>query len=318
MNKLKVKYMKLSNFLPIVLLISLLHVSGTSQQIAHTSIFEGTKAYWNPAATGITPHVKTDLWFRQQWLGFGSNAPRTGYIGFQYPFVDMSMAAGGMLTFDQTGPVSKTGIILNYNYQLRGFLAENAQLSLGISAGGQQYSFSSGDVLFYDVNDVLLQGSNTSSFYPTIGAGMYYMSTREEYYENVFFLGISYNQIYSTDVLINQFNQKRENHIVFNLGSKIYTENTYIEPSLTVNITNPEIIDFIAAAKYEMRDVFWAGIGYSSVGELVIQGGYILDRFGSRYGQLKIGVIGNIGINESAGEFGPGTEIYIAYRFEVK
>jgi len=287
-----------------------------AQQQAYTSIFEGTKAYWNPAGAGVLPYMKTDVWFRQQWLGFGSTAPRTGFIGFEYPFSDMNMAAGAMVTFDQTGPVSKKGLNLNYNYQLRGFLTEEGQLSLGIRAGFQQYAFSKDDVLFYDTNDQLLQANNTSTIYPTVGAGFYYMSTTDEYYDNMFYFGGSYNQIYTTDVLINQFNQKRENHIVFNIGSKIYSPDSFIEPSLTVNYTNPEFIDFIAAARYEMRNAFWAGIGYSSVSEVSVEGGVILDKFGGRYGQLRAGVIGNISISDEIGNFGPGAEIYISYRFE--
>lgn len=298
-------------------ILSATYTSSDAQQIAYTSMFDGTRSYWNPAASGLTPHIKTDLWFRQQWLGFGGNAPRTGFIGFQLPFVDMNMAASGMITFDQTGPVSKKGLQLNYNYQLRGVLSEDAKLSLGISAGFQQYAFSSSDVLFNDVNDQLLQGNNTSTLYPTFGAGFYYMSSTEEYYDNVFFLGGGYSQIYTTDVLINQYNQQRENHVVFNLGSRIYSRDSYLEPSLTVNYTNPEFIDFIAAMKYEMRDRFWLGFGYSSVSEIAVEGGFVLDRFGSRDGQLRIGVIGNIGISDNVSYFGPGAEFYVAYLFRV-
>lgn len=303
----------------IVALVTILSISSIcyGQQIAHTSTFEGTKAFWNPAATAITPAMQTDVWFRQQWLGFGNTAPRTGYVGFQMPFTDLSMGAGGAVHFDQTGPVSKAGLQLNYSYQLKGILRENSQLSLGISAGFQQYSFNKDNVIFNDPNDVLLQANNTSALYPTVGAGLYYMSSTEAYYENNFFFGLSYNQLYSTDVLINDFNQRRERHVIFNIGSKIYGDESFIEPSLTVNVTTPEIINFIAAAKYEMRDRFWVGLGYSSVSELVLQGGYVLDRIASRYDQLRIGIIGNVGINDSVSNFGPGTELYISYRFEV-
>jgi len=308
------QYSKLTLLLAFMLTIS---NSLFAQQLAHTSTFEGTKAYWNPAATAITPHMQTDLWFRQQWVGFGSTAPRTGYIGFQMPFVDQNMGAGGMVHFDQTGPVSKTGLQLNYNYQLRGILREDAQLSLGISAGFNQYAFNKDNVIFNDANDVLLQANTNSILYPTIGAGLYYLSSTDTYYDNVFYFGLSYNQLYATDVLINDFNQERERHMIFNMGTKIYSSESYVEPSLTVNVTSPEIVNFIAAIKYELRDRFWAGIGYSSVSELVLQGGYVIDRIASRYDQLRIGIIGNVGINDAISNFGPGTEIYIAYRFEV-
>jgi len=313
MNTLKTTLVHIAVLAAVLFMAPLCH----GQQIAHTSTFEGTKAFWNPAATAITPAMQTDVWFRQQWLGFGSTAPRTGYVGFQMPFTDLSMGAGGMVHFDQTGPVSKAGLQLNYSYQLKGILRENSQLSLGISGGFQQYSFNKDNVIFNDQNDVLLQANSTSALYPTIGAGLYYMSSTDAYYENSFYFGLSYNQLYSTDVLINDFNQQRERHVIFNIGSKIYGDDSFIEPSLTVNVTTPEIINFIAAAKYEMRDRFWVGLGYSSVSELVLQGGYVIDRIASRYDQLRIGIIGNIGINDSVSNFGPGTELYISYRFDV-
>jgi len=290
---------------------------GEAQQIAHTSIFEGTKAYWNPAAIGLTPHFKTDVWLRQQWLGFGSTAPRTGYIGAEYPFLDMNMTAGGMITFDQTGPVSKTGLQVNYAYQLKGVLTEEAILSLGIKAGGQQYAFGKDDVVFNDAGDVLLQADKTSTIFPTVGAGVFFKSSTEEWYQNVFFAGLAYHQLYSTDVLVNGFNQKRQSHIFLNLGSRIYSPDSYVEPSLIVNYTNPEIVDFIATVKYEMRNTFWMGFGYSSVSDISLEGGYILNDFGSRDSQLRLGIIGHMGVSEGASSFGPGAEIYVAYLFDM-
>lgn len=287
-----------------------------AQQIAHSSIIDDTKAFWNPASIGLTPHMKTDVWLRQQWFGFGGTAPRTGFIGVEYPFVDNNMTLGGMATFDQSGPIKKTGMQVNYSYQLRGVLNDEAMLSLGIKTGAHQYSFNKNDVLYNDNDDILLN-DNTSTLYPTFGAGMYYKSTTEEWYETVFYAGVAYQQIFATDVLVNDFNQERQNHIFMNIGTKIYSSESYVEPSLAVNYTAPEIINFIAKIKYEMRNRFWMGFGYSSVSEISLEGGYILDDFGNRNSQLKIGMVGHIGVSEGSSQFGPGAEIYAAYLFDL-
>ena len=141
-----------------------------AQQLAQSSFVEDAKHYWNPAATGVDNHMHTSVFFRQQWLGFGSSAPRTGFLSFQYPFVDMNMSAGAIVNFDQTGPVSKKGLQLTYAYKLKEILGEDSQLSLGINAGFQQYAFSSSDQVFNDEGDALLQGGNSSAFYPAVGA----------------------------------------------------------------------------------------------------------------------------------------------------
>jgi len=86
---------------------------------------------------------------------------------------------------------------------------------------------------------------------------------------------------------------------------------------LIINYTNPEIVDFIATAKYEMRNTFWMGFGYSSVSDISVEGGYILDDVGSRDSQLRLGIIGHIGVSEGASNFGPGAEVYVAYLFDM-
>jgi len=159
----------------------------SGQQLAQSSFVEEAKHYWNPAAAGVDANMKTSVFFRQQWLGFGSSAPRTGFLSIQYPFVDMNMSAGAIINFDQTGPVSKKGLQLAYAYKLKDMLGDDSQLSIGINAGFQQYVFNPAGETFSDLNDQLLQGSSSSALYPAIGAGIYYLSNTRTYDENVFF-----------------------------------------------------------------------------------------------------------------------------------
>lgn len=289
----------------------------SAQQLAQSTFVEEAKHYWNPAATGVDENMRTSLFFRQQWLGFGSSAPRTGFLSFQYPFVDMNMSAGAIINFDQTGPVSKKGLQLTYAYKLKEVLGEDSQLSLGINAGFQQYVFNPSGEIFNDEGDQLLQGGSSSALYPAIGAGVYYLSSTREYYENVFFVGFAYRNAFTTDVLVNESNQERERHIHFNVGTRVYQQDSYIEPSITVNYSKPDLIDIRAGLRYEMQDAFWAGLGYSTNNEVSFQGGVILPEFGNRYGSLRIGALGNFGISDSLSAFGPGFEFFIGYGYDL-
>ena len=289
---------------------------GESQQMAQSSFVEDAKHYWNPAATGVDNTMKTSLFFRQQWLGFGGG-PRTGFLSFQYPFVDMNMSAGAIVNFDQTGPVSKKGLQLTYAYKLRDILGDDSQLSLGINAGFQQYAFDPASQIFNDVDDVLLQGSSSSAIYPTIGGGVYFLSNTKEYDGNVFFAGLAYRNAFTTDVLINGSNQKRERHIHFNIGTRVYQQYSYIEPSITVNLTSPDQVDIRAGLRYEMDDAFWGGLGYSTTNEVSFQGGIIIPDFGNRYAKLRVGALANIGISADVKEFGPGFEIFVGYLYDI-
>ncbi len=290
----------------------------SAQQLAQSTFVEEAKHYWNPAATGVDEDMRTSLFFRQQWLGFGSSAPRTGFMSIQYPFIDMNMSAGAIINFDQTGPVSKKGLQLTYAYKLKGALGDESQLSLGINAGFQQYVFSPSAQVFNDVNDKLLQGSNSTALYPAIGAGIYYLSSTREYDENILFVGFAFRNAFATDVLINDNNQLRERHIHFNIGTRVYQPHSFIEPSITVNYTNPDMVDIRAGLRYEMEDAFWAGLGYATNNEVSFQGGIVVPRFGDRYGSLRIGGLGNFGISDNLSSFGPGLEIFVGYAYDLK
>ncbi len=302
-------------FIYIALLTSL---TISAQQTSQTTFFNESRAFWNPAYTGFDNKVSYNGFIRQQWLGFGLNAPRSVFADFQYPFVDYNMAASGGLQYDQTGPVSKRGVVLNYAYHLKDLNDNEASLSLGITAGGFQYVYNpSKEVVLHEDDPSLLSGTK-SGFYPSIGGGLFYQSSSRAFKGNsVFYFGGSFIQGYQTNVLVEEFNQKRVSHLTFEAGTKIYGYDYFWQPSISVNYTSPDIMDVLAGVVFEMRDKFWAGAGYSSVRELSVQGGYIINEIGGRDTRLRIGVLGNIGLGDKLENFGPGAELFARYELDL-
>ncbi len=301
-----------------IIIISALSVTiSYAQQLPYSSQFNQSRAVWNPAATAYDTYMHTDLHMRQQWLGF-DNAPRTGYASFEYPLLDYNMSGGAILSFDKTGPVSKIGLQLNYAYKLQGIFTREGQLSVGLGARFSQYTFDPSNAVVNEVEDPLLLGDRSSSFYPAATAGVFFISNPKMYDGgNVFFVGMSYSQVYAGNVLLNNISQDRYNHIFFEIGTRIQGYDSYFEPSLMLNYTSPELSTIIISGKYEMRDAFWAGLGYSSASDVSIQGGFILPEAGSRYAQLRLGVLANYGISDTASEFGLGFEAIVSYIYNL-
>ncbi len=288
-----------------------------AQQLPNSSHIAQSRTAWNPAFTAVGSDMIFDGFFRMQWIGF-SGAPVSGFASFQYPFQDYNMSGGALIHFDKTGPVNKLGIQFNYAYKLKSVLSRYGQLSLGISGNFSQYSFNGNSQIFNDDGDVLISNKRASSFFPSLGTGFYYTTSIREYKENTFFVGAAINQVYTTKVLVNDFDQVRQKHIHFNIGGRFYNYDTYIEPMITANIVKPDIIDVLYSLKFEKEDTFWAGLGYSSAGMMALQGGVIMDKFGSRYALLRIGGLATYGIGSSLAKTGPGFEFYIGYTVDTK
>ncbi len=298
-------------------LIFLFFSKVNAQQLANSSHFSETRVAWNPAFTAVGNDMIFDGFFRMQWIGF-KGAPITGFASFQYPLLKYNMSGGALLHFDQTGPVSKVGVQLNYAYKLKEVLSRYGQLSLGVSADFQQYSFNGAGEVFNDDNDGLILGGKSGVFFPSVGGGIFYTSNVREYRGNTFFVGAAMSQIYTTEVLVNDFDQVRQSHIHLNVGGRFYNYDTYFEPMITANIVNPAIIDVLYGLKFEKQNTFWAGAGFSSARMLAVQGGVILDEFGDRYSKLKIGILATYGAGSTLSNTGAGTELYIGYYFDKK
>lgn len=307
----------MKNLIYIIAISVITITSAVAQQLPYTSQLNDNRALWNPAATAYGTHMVTNVHMRQQWIGF-DGAPRTGSLMAEYPLLDYNMSGGAALTFDKTGPVSKIGLQLNYAYKLQNIFTRDGQLSAGISAGFTQYAFDPSNAVVNDTEDPLANGGRATTFFPSVTAGVFYISNPKKFDGgNVFFTGLSYSQVYAGDVLANSADQERYNHVFFEIGTRIQNRDSYFEPSLMFNYTNPDLSNMILTGKYEMKDAFWAGLGYSSASDISIQGGYILPEIGSRYDELRFGILANYGISDTATQFGLGVEAIVTYAYNL-
>lgn len=306
----------------IIIIVGLtLYFAGSSklfgQQLPNSSHLRETRSFWNPALTAPGNDMIADGFFRMQWIGF-QGAPLSGFASLQHPFIKQNMSLGGYLNVDKTGPVSKLGLQLNYAYKLKEVFTKYGQLSLGVSANFQQYAYNGGNAIYNDLDDAVINNSRVSSFFPSAGMGFFYTSNTREYAGNAFFIGAGVNQLFTTQILVNNFDQVRLKHIHFNVGGRFGYYDSYLEPMIIANMVKPGLIDVLYSVRYEMQNAFWAGLGFSNEGMASMQGGVIIDQFGNRYAKLRLGMIANYGVTSTLSTAGPGMEFYIGYNFDVK
>ena len=229
----------------------------------------------------------------------------------------MNMSVGALVISDRTGSVSKTGLQLNYAYKLQELLNRDDQLVLGINAHMFQYSFDpTSSIAFVEGDPLLTQGRETK-IAPTFGGGIAYFSNTDEYAgDKIFYIGVSALLLLESDLLLEQGNAQRSRHYFVNMGTKLFGYKHYIEPSFQVNYVNPQLIDYVLSGKFELEETFWAGLSYSSINNLAMNGGVILQDFGNRHSVLKVGALASIngGTLMSAGAT---FELFVSYKFEM-
>ncbi len=300
-----------------IVLFSCFTTAVFSQQYPYLSGFEETRHIWNPAMLHSEDGAQVGIYARQQWIGLGfDTAPRFVNVHYQHPFEDHNMSAGINLYSDKSGPVSNNGVSLQYAYHIPSIIGRYAKLSLGLVGSINSFSFDPSDEVYREDDDPLLITTRNSTMYPSAGGGIAYISNTRLFKDNNFFFGLSGYHAFSTNVLIQSNNFERQLHLYGHVGSNLAFDNMRIEPSISVNYTQPEIIDFLLNVKFEMEDLFWAGLSLSSVSDLFFQGGYIVPNFNGGFGELRVGVMGAFNIGETVRRAGPGFELFLNYRFD--
>lgn len=287
-----------------------------AQQFPYASPFSEMREVWNPAYTGFEDEVVSSIYVRQQWLGIGTKrAPRMVYASLQYPFKKQNMSLGGALYSDKAGPITNNSIVINYAYSLKSLLLRKDQLSLGIKARATQFGFDATEEIYREGGDPLVLTNRNTAFYPSVGAGLLYITNPRHYEDNSFFIGASFLQAVTTNLLVQNNSFERELHLFGQIGTRIYNLNSYWEISSHVNYTFPQILDIILNVRFDYNDVFWTGISYSTVNDIFVQGGFYVRDLGNNDAYMKLGILGNINVTQSLIAAGPGLELFVSYNY---
>jgi type IX secretion system PorP/SprF family membrane protein len=245
-----------------------------AQQDAQLSQYMWNPYILNPAVAGTLGNYQVRFNSRFQWTGI-NDAPQTYQICAYGPDVRRRMGWGAQLYSDIVGPISTTGFLASYGYNVQ--LNEMFSLSGGLSLGGLQYKLDgtkldAGDLNSHPElidlwnNDPSLLKSTISAFAPDASFGLYLYATNMH-------VGFSVQHLFGSKLNFNNetigINRLRQS--IYLTGGYIFPINRELslEPTLLAKFMSgaPLVPEVNCKAKYrvEYRRVeseVWGGISF--------------------------------------------------------
>jgi type IX secretion system PorP/SprF family membrane protein len=261
----------------------------------------------NPAVAGHEGYTSINITAREQWVGI-KDAPGTYAVSAQTRLLKNSyvsrsssirkrkrmMSRSGRVGYgvyaftDMAGAFSRTGISGTYSYHIP---IEDAQLSMGVSLTGYQFSIDDDKIKVLDQDDALLMSSEKSAFVPDANFGIYF--TNQNLYA-----GISAMQLFQSPLKIGSDKDgpgyKMIRHYFVTAGYRFeVARDILLEPSFLFKSTDKFIAQIDVNVKTYIQENYWAGISYRSGGSYglveesfngkgsaaVIMGGFRVDKF---------------------------------------
>lgn len=290
-----------------------------AQQLESASLWRQAQFLSNPAMTGANNIWQSGAIYDQRWIGF-ENAPRTIRAFTSFPLTDYNMGLGGSFVNDVTGPLSFTGLSINYSYHLDLGLFRDDRLSLGLMASMYSFSFDADKVIVTDPSDPIALRQSSSGFSPNFGFGFFYASNIDmyEYGGNGFFFGAASDQLLSTDlVLEGSANIQRALHANAIIGARFVSEFVFVEPRLTFNYSDPGIIEGTLSVLLEKEDALWAGVNFTFDKTFYLQGGVIIPEIFSNDDNLRIGAVGGFHVGQFSEDRGVSYQFLVAYDYKL-
>lgn len=211
---------------------------------------------FNPAYVGTVESPEIIGLYRAQWVDI-PGAPTTIRGGANIPFSNEKMGLGINIVNDVLGPSTQTYFDVAYSYQIQ--LSDETKLSFGLNAGGSSLNIDYSKGTFENPSDGSILGGNYSSFYPTIGAGLFL------YHEEDWYLGLSVpnfltNALYNDEVATIVEDNMQFNAIggyVFELGDR-----TKFKPAFLVNYLEGSPVTVNLSANFQFIDALTIGASY--------------------------------------------------------
>jgi type IX secretion system PorP/SprF family membrane protein len=211
----------------------------------------------NPAYAGSQGNLNFNGIFRKQWVGFDWQ-PTTTSLSVTSPFLNYKVGVGATFIYDELGPLSQTGMYLDYAYHLD--INNNSRLSLGIKAGFNYYQKDLRGLTTYEYDTWVSTSPVTTKFLLNTGVGAYYYA--EKYYA-----GFSIPKLFRNSLSDNENTYeilgKEERHI-FLTGGAVFDISTIlkIKPTFMLRMVNGSPYSAELSGTLIMLDKFWFGLTY--------------------------------------------------------
>ncbi len=213
----------------IVLLVSNLQ----AQQLPQYTQYMLNDMAINPAVSGKDNFADVRSNNRYQWTGI-TDAPRTYMLTLHSPLKNRHMGLGTHIYTDIVGPTRRVGISLAYAYHIK--VAEKTRVSLGISAGIQQWGIDGHKLHLHDAGDDNLLTQYQTKIVPDFGAGLYVHNER-------WHIGFSAPQLYQSPIKLYPDGDNKGTlvtHFMLNGAYKFDVNDDFkVEPSFLLKYASP-------------------------------------------------------------------------------
>ena len=234
----------------------ILSITAKTQQSSLNTLYNQNQYLINPAAAGLEDCFSAYINHRNQWVGINDSPVRNALTLDGRVFGAHGIGIDARM--EQAGLLQSFNAKLTYAYHIR--LSEDANLSLGISAGMIQQSFAFSDAIATDYTDNSLLFANQSDLGFTSDAGILFTKPRIR-------IGLSVPQIYSRGLTTYSNDGYDDYKLVqhYNLHGSIdviKTNNWIVTPSLLYK--NADFIghQFDIGLHAEWKNIFGLGSIY--------------------------------------------------------
>ncbi|MFN5983593.1 MAG: PorP/SprF family type IX secretion system membrane protein [Fluviicola sp.] len=235
--------------------ITLLFVqTGFAQQQGSLTNFLVNPQYYSSAYVGSTNYHEVNFMHRSQWVGF-NNAPKNSYVNFHGSYKNKAKHGYGLSFMNEaTGLLTKTGIYLNYGYQMK--LNSKWKLGLGVRPGLAQYRIRFYDAVIADAGDQVLSGNSFAGSAFDVASGFRLYSSKIE-------LAANFDHFLGKGITFTSYNQNLRNHFSV-YASYIWNnkKNLEIKPTVLIKYTKPVPVQTSVLVQATYKKIYSVGLSF--------------------------------------------------------
>jgi type IX secretion system PorP/SprF family membrane protein len=240
----------------ILLLISLISIAASAQQLMTSSLYDVQGNLHNPAVTGVGGQRMFGATYRSMWSGI-DGSPTTALIFGSTYLNKIKAGVGGYLYSDVTGPTSRKGIQTSFAYHIP--LLNTDILSLGLEARFQQYAIDK-TMLIEAIGSDPVMGGPANQFKGDAGFGVAYTSKKFQVGASVSQLIQSKLDFYTGTLTTTEKSRLYRHFYLFGSYKWKVDDNTMVIPNFLMIYLPNAPTEIQAGARVEHRELFWWGL----------------------------------------------------------
>lgn len=222
-----------------------------AQQWQQSSFYMFNTMYYNPAYAGTRNTLNVAVIGRKQYVGF-DGSPSSEFVSVNSPIANRRMGIGLHINNDFIGSRKKFSVYGNVAGSIK-LNDKGSRLSVGISAGIDNYSFGFASLYAIDQNDPIAT-SSMNLLKANVGAGLYYFGKKH-------YLGFSVPMIIKSNAEFNSIKSNiSDRHFILTGGYVFHLNSTLdFKPSTIIKYVPGAPVSFDVNASFLAYKKIWLG-----------------------------------------------------------